>query len=183
MRASLMVVCLLAGCAISRPDHFHALSSTAAARLEPRTNFSIQVNLRVSLPLMVDRSELVVSRPGGVSILEHERWAAPLADQFAGVLGQDIEARRQDVLVTSRAIAQPGAPAMSISVDVAQLALQEHVGSRMEVRWRTQRGSEVVQSRETFVAPEGDSGYDGLVQSLNTCIGMLAERLSAQLPP
>jgi uncharacterized protein len=179
-----MALCVLAGgCALSRPDHFYVLGATTAQELQPRSAFSMQVTVRVSLPIMVDRSEMVLSRAAGVTILEHERWAAPLAEQFGNVLGQDIEARRQDIIVTSRAIAQPDAPAAVITVDVVQLSLQEHVGTRMEVRWRSQRGGEVAQARELFVAPASDRSYEGMVQSLNACIGALADRLVAQLPP
>jgi uncharacterized protein len=170
------------GCALSRPDHFYALNAGGTEGLQARSAFSMQVSVRVSLPIMVDRSEMVLSHAGGVSILEHERWAAPLSEQFSSVLGQDIEARRQDVIVTSRSIAQPDAPATTISVEVVQLSLLDRVGTRLEVRWRSQHGNEVAQARETFVAPAAGQSYEGLVQSLNTCISALADRLVAQLP-
>ena len=173
---------LLSGCLSSHPDHFYALGSGRAEQLPARSDFVMQVNLRVSLPVMVDRSEMVLSSPGGVTILEHERWAAPLSDQFRSVLGQDIEARRQGVIVTSRGTAQPDNPMTQISVDVVQLSLQKTAGTKLEIRWRLQRGSDVAQGRETFTASAADGSYAGLVRSLDACIGSLADRLAAQLP-
>jgi uncharacterized protein len=184
MRNSWLVSCalLLSGCLSGRPDHFYALDSGRPQQLEARSNFAMQVSLRVSLPIMVDRSEMVLSNTDGVAILEHERWAAPLSEQFSSVLGQDIEARRQGVIVTSRSIAQPGGPTTQISVDVVQLSLRKAVGAKVEARWRLQRGSEVTQGREMFASSAPDGSYGGLIQSLNSCIGLLADRLVAQLP-
>ena len=187
MRASslLVFVCALAGgCALNRPDHFYVLDSEHAKVLEPRSAFRLQVSLRVSLPTLVDRSEMVLVNPDGVRIFEHERWAAPLAEQFAGVLGQDIEARREDVILASRSIAQPGTPTTSIAIDVVQLSLQKGTGARLEARWRLQVGDseKIAQGRETFVAPASDASFDGLAQSLSACIGLLADRLVAELP-
>jgi uncharacterized lipoprotein YmbA len=173
---------LVSGCLLGRPDHFYALDAGRSQPLEARSNFAMQVNLRVTLPVMVDRSEMVLSSPGGVTILEHERWAAPLSEQFSSVLGQVIEARRQGVIVTSRGIAQPDSPTTQISVDVVQLSLQQRVGATLEVRWRMQRGSDVSQGREVFVAAAPEGNYAGLVQALDKCIGSLADRLVGQLP-
>ena len=174
---------LAGGCAIGRPDHFHALDSAASKALAPRTGFVIQVSLRVSLPTIVDRDEMVVSRPGGVTVFEHERWAAPLSEQFSSVLGQDIEARRPDVIVTSRSIAELDNPTTTIAVEVVELSLTENSGARMEARWRIGSGGRAIQGRETFVATAGSAGFDGLVAAANDCIGSLADRLVARLPP
>lgn len=174
---------LAAGCVSSHPDRFYALDAARTEQLPARSKFAMQVNLRVSLPLIVNRNEIVLSSPNGVIILEHERWAAPLSEQFNSVLGQDIEARRQGVLIASRSIAEPEGPMTSIAVDVVQLSLQKAVGAKVEVRWRVQRGSDVTQGREIFASATSGEGYGGLVQSLDSCIGSLADRLVAQLPP
>jgi uncharacterized lipoprotein YmbA len=174
---------LAAGCVSSHPDHFYALDSGRSQQLAPQSAFAMQVSLHVSLPIMVDRSEMLLSGPEGVRILEHERWAAPLSEQFSSVLGQDIEARRPGVIVTSRSIAQPDGPMTGIAVDVVQLSLQKGTGCKVEVRWRVQRANAVTQGREIFAATAVDASYAGLVQSLNRSIAALAERLVAQLPP
>jgi uncharacterized lipoprotein YmbA len=182
--ASLLVWALLGGCVLNRPDHFYVLDPGHPAELPARSAFAMQVNLRVSLPTLVDRSELVLTNPKGVAILEHERWAAPLTDQFTRVLGQDIEARREDIILASRSIAQPGVRTASIALDVVELSLQKGADVRMEVRWRLQRGESehVSQGRETFVSTAPDGSFDGLARSLSACIGLLADRLVAQLP-
>ena len=186
MRLMSLLICaaLASGCALNRPDHFYVLDTGHPKELAARGAFAMQVNLRVSLPTLVDRSAMVLANPSGVTILEHERWAAPLAEQFTSLLGQDIEARRQDVILASRGIAQPGVPTVFIAIDVVQLSLQKGAEARLEVRWRLQRGEneKVAQARETFVAPAADGSIEGLVRSLGDCIGVLADRLVAQFP-
>ncbi len=185
MRVLSLLICaaLASGCALDRPDHFYVLDAGQPKELPARSAFAMQVILRVSLPTLVDRSAMVLANPNGVTILEHERWAAPLAEQFTSVLGQDIEARRQDVILASRTIAQPGVRTTSMAIDVVQLALQKGAEVRLEVRWRLQRGEneKVTQGRETFLSPASDGSLEGLARSLSDCIGMLADRLVAQL--
>ena len=106
---------LAAGCVLNHPDHFYALSAGHSEQ-PPRASFAMQVNLRISLPIMVERSEMVLSNPDGATILEHERWAAPLPEQFSSILGQDIETRRQDVIIASRGVAQPDGPTTELNV-------------------------------------------------------------------
>jgi uncharacterized lipoprotein YmbA len=185
VRSLCVVLCaVLAGaCALSRPDHFYALGSENSQVLKARSDFAMQINLHVSLPLMVDRSEMVLNDTSGVIILEHERWAAPLSEQLSTTLGQAIEARRQDVIVASRSVSQPDGPMTTVSVEVVELSLQKTMGVRMEARWRVQRGDNVTQGRENFTSPAPGAGYQRLVRSLNACIGQLADRLVAQLPP
>jgi uncharacterized lipoprotein YmbA len=177
-----LLCAIVAGCAISHPDHFYALDAGNSQDLEARSAFAMQVSLRVSLPTMVDRSEIVLRNAGAATVFEHERWVAPLSEQFLRVLGQDIEARHPDLIVTSHSVAQPDSPTTIISVDVVELSLQKSLGTRMEARWRVQHGSEVTQGRENFAAPAPDLGFDGVVRSFDACIGSLADRLVAGLP-
>jgi len=174
----------ICGCAFNRPDHFYVLDSASARTLEPRTTFATQVALRVALPSLVDRNEMVLVDADGVEILEHERWAAPLVDQVAGVLGRDIESRRENVIVGSRHIAQPDARNASIAVDVVQLKLQKGAGVLLEARWRLQVGGDgkFYQGRETFTAPVADANYGSFVRAIDVCLGLLADRLAADLP-
>jgi len=183
VRVWIWIVCavLAGGCAIGRPDHFHALEADSLASAGANSHFVMQVNLRVSLPMSVDRDELVLSNPGTVSILEHERWASPLSEQFSRVLGQNIESRRPNVIVTSRSIADSG-PTTTVAVEVVQLSLVKGVETQMEARWRIESGTHVAQGRETFVSKAPGAGFDDLVRSLDDAIGTLADRLVAGLP-
>ena len=135
----LLMACVMAsGCAASRPDHFYALSVQPAQTHASGTGFGRQIGLHVTLPSLVDRSELVLNSHEQVSILEHQRWASPLLDQFSSTLGQDIEARRADLIIANRSLEQGKLPSSKISLEI--------------VSWTAQRGGQV--SLETE-APAG----------------------------
>jgi uncharacterized lipoprotein YmbA len=175
---------LICGCAFNRPDHFYVLDAGNSKSLAARTAFTTQLTLLITLPVLVDRNELVLMQRDGVKILEHERWAAPLADQVTGVLGQDIEARREDVIMASRHMAQPQIRNVTLAVDVVQLYLQQGVGVRLEARWRLTGASAgaVAQGRETFTAPVADANYASFARAIDECLGLLADKLVADLP-
>jgi uncharacterized lipoprotein YmbA len=169
---------------LNRPDHFFVLDSGQRQALPPRTAFATQITLRVTLPMLVDRSEMVLMSGDAVHILEHQRWAAPLSDQITTVLGQDIEARREDVIVATGQIARPGAPSAAISVDIVQLYLRQGAGVLLEARWRLEEGRDgkVLQGRETFTAPAADGSMVSMTRSIDACLGLLADKLVADLP-
>ena len=127
---------VLAGCVSRQHDHFYALNALPVAVGPSRSQFDRQVTLRVTIPSMVDRGEMVIETPGGVSVMDHERWAAPLADMVNGTLGQDIERRRSDVVVLPQRADKAGIPLISIIVQIDQVnaRLAEHLS--IETHWR-----------------------------------------------
>ncbi len=113
---SLLLVMLVAGCVTRQPDHFYVIDAVPAAAAAPRSEFDRQVTLRVMIPSLVDRAEMVIAAAHGVSVLEHERWAAPLSDMISGALSRDIERRRSDVVVAATKCRQSRVPLTRIAV-------------------------------------------------------------------
>jgi len=97
VRASLTAVCslmLLSACVSSRPDHFYILSALPQGAAEARPPSDVPAALKVTLPPWADRSEMLLNTSAGeVIVLEHERWAAPLAELVRQALALDIERR------------------------------------------------------------------------------------------
>ncbi len=117
---SLLLSCVLAaaaaGCASTHPDHFYVLSAVPGAAPAVRAPPTFQAALKVSLPAVVDRAEFVLTTSAeGVTVLEHERWAAPLLDLVTQTLARDIERRRTDVLVAVPGSARPAGRPRSMS--------------------------------------------------------------------
>ena len=175
------------GCVIHGTDHFYTLSAQPSPSNQsngPRAAFARQVSVRLTLPSLVDRSELVLNSHDQVTILEHERWASPLSDQFASILGQDIEARRADLVITNRSLEQKDVPQSRITVEVVRISAQRAGGVSLEARWRivdSASGNATV-GRDTFVATMVSGDYSQLPAALSQCIAQLAEQLIAQLP-
>jgi uncharacterized lipoprotein YmbA len=176
---------LLAACVTHQPDHFYILSPQPPAPGEARATSMSQATLRVTLPSLVDRPEMIVNTSAdGVIVLEHERWAAPLADLVTQTLAQDIERRRRDVLFTGQSVSHSGAAAVKVSVDVTQIIVRRGERASVDAHWRildVRTGKDVV-GGEVFSQPLVADGYSAVAEALSGCLGLLADRLAAQMP-
>jgi uncharacterized lipoprotein YmbA len=187
VKSPLTAVCflsLLCACVTSRPDHFYILSAQPQGASAPRTTPATQVLLRVTLPSLVDRSEMILNTSAnGVIVLEHERWAAPLADLVTQTLARDIERRRSDMLVADPGVSHPGEAAVKVTVDLVQMTVRKGERASIEAHWRIldpHPGGDGVGS-EVFSAPLAQDGYAAVPQALNDCLGLLADRLVGQM--
>jgi len=179
-----LLILLLAGCVTRQQDHFYVLDPQPAAIGTSRSQFDRQVTLRVTVPSLVDRGEMVVATSGGVSVLDHERWAAPLADMISGALSQDIERRRSDVVVLPKSADKAGIPLVKITVEIDQVTarLADHLS--IETHWRVtdaRTGKEIL-GRDTFVSPQQPQSYAEVAAALSACIALLADRLAGEIP-
>ena len=92
--AKLAIVCTLAalaaGCT-SAPSRFYTLSATATPSAAS-SKLSVAVG-PVSVPAAVDRPQIVVSTSANqVTVDDFNRWAAPLQDNFARVVAENLVA-------------------------------------------------------------------------------------------
>jgi uncharacterized protein len=175
---------LLGACAAHQPDHFYILSVQPQGVTEARTTPATQTTLKVTLPSLVDRSEMILNTSAdGVTVLEHERWGAPLADLATQTLARDIERRRRDVLVADSGADRSGGTAVKITVDVVQVTVRRGDRASIEAHWRIfdPRTSKTVVGGDVFSAPLAQDGYAAIPQALSDCLGLLADRLVGQI--
>jgi uncharacterized protein len=174
---------LLSACA-SHPDHFYVLSAQPAGAGETRTSPVALAALKVTLPSLVDRPEMVLNTSANdVIVQEHERWAAPLSDLVTQTLARDLERRRRDLLVADPSVSRPSGSLVKINVDVVQLTVQKDRQASIEAHWRIldpRTGKESVGS-EVFTAPLSQNDYASVAQALSQCLAQLADRLAAAL--
>jgi uncharacterized lipoprotein YmbA len=187
VKALLTAVCalsLLSACATSRPDHFYILSVQPPGANEARTAPPTLVTLKVTLPTLVDRSEMILNTSmDGVIILEHERWAAPPTDLVTQTLARDLERRRADLLVVDPNVNRPSAADIKIAVDVVQMTARRGGRASIETHWRildAHTGKDVL-GGDVFSAPLGQDGYAGVAQALSECLALVADRLVGQM--
>ena len=179
-----LCVFLLVGCVTRQPDHFYVLNPVPAANATSRSQFDRQVTLRVTIPSMVDRAEMVIAADGSVSVMDHERWAAPLADMVNAALSQDIERRRSDVVVLPKSADKAGIPLFRIAVEIDQVTarLTDHLS--IETHWRVtdvRTGKETL-GRDTFVSLQQPQSYADIASAFSACIALLADRLATEIP-
>lgn len=178
------VICSTAGCATRQPDHFYVLAAQPTDAHESAAPILRQVVLQLTLPSLVDRNEMVVTTPNGVAVMEHERWAAPLADLMTTTLRQDMERRRADLLVSPTGRdAGRGVARVRIEVDVVQLWARRGVEAGIEAQWRvTDSGNHTSLGRDVFVAPLHSDSYAAVAAALSSCVALLADRLVREVP-
>ena len=176
---------LLSACASHQADHFYILNVNPERSGEPRTPHATQAILKVALPSIVDRPEMVLNTSSdGVAIFEHERWAVSLGDLVTQTLAQDIERRRTDLFIAGNSTQQNEKNIIKVMVDVVQITLRQGSQASIETHWKIvdmRTGKEVV-GADTFRAPLGKKGYAVIAQALSECIANLADRLAEKIP-
>ena len=183
--AATACLCLLCACATSRPDHFFILTAQPATGGAPRTSPTVQATLKVSLPSLVDRPEIVLNTSAdSISVLEHERWGAPLMDLVSQTLAQDIERRRSDVLVGSTGRNSASGAALKMTVDIVQVWMRRGEPARIEVHWQIQgpQAGRESSGAEAFSAPLGNDRYNAVARAWSECLALLADRLAERIP-
>ncbi len=180
---------MLAAC-MSTTDHFYTLrtlpSDTPAPvpAAAPAAAPVIQMRLNVTVPAMVDRSEMVINTSSnGVLILEHERWAAGLSDEVAQALARDIERRRADLLIGDRRFDQAASPAVAAKVEIVLLSAERGGRARLEAHWRivdAVAGTDQLAS-DAFTVPIEGSSYAAVAQAYSELVSQLAAKLAANV--
>jgi uncharacterized lipoprotein YmbA len=131
----------------------------------------------------MDRNEMVLSTSrNGIVILDHERWAAPLADQVSQTLARDIEGRRPDVFVGDRGFDRAASPPVMLKVDIVRMSAQRAGQALIEAHWRIVDSSASVDQlgSGSFEAAIGD-GYAAVAQAYSQTLSDLAERLAQEV--
>jgi uncharacterized lipoprotein YmbA len=187
MKSFALIIGVLAigsGCVSRQRDHFYVLDAQPAGGHDARTQFDRQINLRVTLPSLVDRGEMVLTENAGVTVLDHARWAAPLADLVTATLGQDIERRRGAVVVLPGSAGKTNIPVVSIVIEIDQVTARMGDPVAIETHWRVTdaRTGKVSIGREGFVSPQRPQSYSEVAGALSACIALLADRLVKEIP-
>ncbi len=183
LRLNFCCLLLLSGCVTRQRDHFYVLDSQPAATEESRTQFSRQVTLRVTVPSLVDRNEMVLATVSGVAVMDHERWAAPLADLVTTSLSRDIERRRADVVVLPRSDDKAGIPIVRVTVEIDQVLARLGKRLSIETHWRMTDGTgKETLGRDTFVSQQQPQSYSEVAAALSACVALLADRLAREIP-
>jgi len=178
-RARLLVCLALCGCA-GQADHFYTLNRMPEAARAAGAP-TIHVRLQVTIPSLLDRNEMVLqTNRNGIVILDHERWAAPLADQVSDTLARDIEGRRSDIFVGDRGFDRAAAPPVLLKVDIVRMSAQRGGQASIEAHWRIVDTSAGVDELGggSFEAAVTRDEYSAVAQAFSQTLSDLAERLA-----
>ena len=180
--------CLLlatTGCA-SHPDHFYTLNALPAAVRAPLPERPIHVLLSVSVPALVDRTEMVLEDSGnGILVLDHERWAVPLSDAVAQALSRDIENHRADIVVGDRSFDQGASPPVTIKVDIVRMSARRGGKATLEAHWHIVDAGAGIDKIGGAAAdlPIPAKGYADVAEAFGQALDSLAAQLTTEIRP
>jgi uncharacterized lipoprotein YmbA len=183
--ACLASATLLAACASPVPDHFYTLSggadvAAAAPGPAPAAAEPVYIEmLAVNVPAQVKRKEMVVSEGAGkVDLLEHHRWAGPLADEIGNALSQRVTARLGAIDVY-RTPVPPGAAPWRISTNVQRFESAPGSYALVDATWSVRRvGSDAVLTCRSVLREPVGSGYDALVAGHRAALDKLGDAIA-----
>ena len=180
----------LAGCSTTSPPmRYHSLvaalpPSGVGATALPAPTLRVQV-LPVVMPAQVDLPQLVVrNADDSLSVLEYERWIAPLGEEI----------REAVTLRIDRLLAQigPGAPPASdrtwrVRIDVQRFDSMLGRAAGMQVQWslRAAGGGLSLRCQASYEQPVGPGvgalagGHRALVEQLGDVIGQAIKTAAA----
>lgn len=177
---------LLAGCGSSQPIHFHTLMPAAepANAKPPRAAFFIDVR-PVGVPAQADRQPFVLRRGSAISLIENERWAAPLGEELRSAMSVRLSHALGTEDLGDQGFSSD-TPVIRIRIDVRRFdaVLADHVAidATWTIRSARDAGPDVVCSSERRVAAGSDydalvEGYQALLDGLSADIASSARRL------
>lgn len=135
--------------------------------------------LPVTVPAQVDQPQMVVRQGGqGVSVLQGQRWIAPLGDEVRGALSADLarDFHAQDVT----GLPAEGGSVVRIKLDLRRFDSVPGSYAYIDAAWsvRPLKGGEPLACTSRVSETVGE-GYDALVQGHQQAINQLAGQIGA----
>lgn len=177
------LLCLLAGCT-SAPLHYYTLQPPPAGPQSvaaPAYQFQL---LPVTVPAAVDREERVVRQGlGSLTVLEGERWAAPLGEEIRAMLAADV-ARRLGMPNLDALPRNTGQPLVRARLVLQRFDVWPGGQAAIEAGWILSRAdaSELprLQCTAEFSRAAPQDG-EGQVAALQALLAQLSARLAASV--
>lgn len=182
----LALTCALGlGACSSTPTHYYTLIAPASQGQAPsmasQAPFQFEMQ-SVLMPVQVDQPPLVVRQSNGtLTILENERWGAPLGDEFHDALTGELERR-----FGSRDLAglpkQPDKPVLSVRTDVRRFESVLDQYAAIDVVWnlslRGEGNKRQTLTCSSVIRQPAGAGMEALVLAHQKAVASLAEAIS-----
>jgi uncharacterized protein len=171
------------GCT-SAPVRYYTLTPPFDKTL-PASNMALAIDVRVvHMPPQLNRSELMVrTGPTEVTLLENERWASPVNDEFKDALRLELQRR-----LSRTTELRPASTSLTLDIDVQHLEAELGRYALLESSWSAtlsatgQRSNGAGAISCTFRADEKiPTGYAGMVEGYQREIAALAAAIVAVL--
>ena len=181
---ALASVCALAalatGCASTPPSRFYTLSATNGPAATP-AKLSVAVG-PVSVPAVVDRPQIVVDiGPNQVRLEEFNRWAAPLQNNIARVVADNLVLMLGTPRVTLAAQSLSADTDYRVAIEVQSFQSAPGEAAIVDAVWtvrRTKDGKTEL-GRTTVRETVQEKGYDALAAAHSRALARLSQDIAA----
>ena len=174
--AVLTFVTFVAGCASTPPSRFYTLSA-ASGPAAPSSNLSIAVG-PVTVPAVVDRPQIVVNvGPNQVRVEEFNRWAAPLQNNIARVVADNLVQMLGTPLVTLSS----GDADYRAAIEVQSFQSAPGEAAILDAVWSVRRAKDgkAETGRTTVRETVQEKSYDALAAAHSRAVARLSRDIAA----
>ena len=178
--AVVFIAVIAAGCA-SAPSRFYTLNSTAKGNVASDASYAVSVG-PVTIPAEVDRPQFTVQvTPNRVAVDEFNRWAAPLNENIARVVADDLAA----LLGTSRVATGSLAgfnPDYRVALDIQKFETVPGKSVRIEAVWVVRKSAGGVSLSGHTVAVEPATGdFDALAAAHSRALAQVSSDIATAI--
>lgn len=174
----------LVACAGGPPTSFYTLDPVSPDGTPAASPAAPPLVVTVSLPEILDRSQLVRrAGPGQLAISPTDRWAAPLDDLVRRALAKDLALRLPGRLVTVDRPEGPPEPSI-LRVAIEEFSADSAGRVTLDGHWTLINGEGAV-SRTNAAHVSGaasDSSAVAAVQAMSAALAQLSDQIAAGLP-
>lgn len=178
---SIIALILSSGCATSPTSAFYTLSPVEMVEQSPRTSpIAIAID-PVTVPELVDRSQIVTKLDANrVRIDEFARWADPLKSQIPRVLAADLAEIIPGAIVSTFP-QRANDNAYRVTVDVQNFDSSADGTVMLVAIWsvRPPNGGRQIGGRSVVRQTAIGPGYDGLVKAYSLALSSVAKDIAA----
>jgi uncharacterized protein len=180
-RALLGLVLLAAGCGSTPVARFYTLSALATpAPAATEADLSVAVG-PVSVPIAVDRPQIVVSVTGNqVWLDEFNRWASPLASNIARVVAQNLSAMLGTPRVALSAQTLGAGVDYRAAVEVQRFESAPGEAATLDAVWtvRADKDGRAHAGRTIAREAPADRSYDALAAAHSRAVARLSQDIA-----
>ncbi len=170
---------LAAGCGSSPPAHFYTLSATATPEVA-QSGLAVSVG-PVTVPAVVDRPEIVLTDgPNQVQLDEFNRWAAPLQDNLARVVAENLAALLGTPRVTLFPQASGADADYQVAIEVRRFESTLGRSTALDALWTVRRAGDGKSQSGRTEAREAvpDGSYAALAAAHSLAAAQLARDIA-----
>jgi uncharacterized protein len=175
----LLAAAAVAGCA-STPPNFYTLSAAAVPQSLP-SDLSVSVG-PISVPALVDRPEIVSATGNNqVKVDEFNRWAAPLRDDIARVVAENLVLMLGTPQVTQTAQTASAGTRYRVIVEVQRLEAAPGEWAVFDALWTVRRtgDGQSLTGRTRLRQPLDQGGYAAVAAAYSQAVARLSEEVAA----